>query len=180
MSDLIYKLDKTSQDIDNLLSEHKNLVYHMLTCMQQLDNPDAESAAWEGLWNAINTYDVFSAVQFSTYACKVIRNAINDELRKCYIKRNLLDNSIELCSYPEPSVVVDFDADEAVRTIYKLFDEYVVQKVGINKNILLAWYSSNFESNPTNLATICHCSTSYVCRVQGAFRAYIITKLKEH
>ena len=87
MADLIYKADKTAADIDTLLAQHKNLLYHMLTVMGRLNNPDAESAAWEGLWKAIVTFNVNSGNKFSTYACAVIRNAVNDAMRKSKIGR---------------------------------------------------------------------------------------------
>ena len=47
MSELIYKLNKTAADVDELLLQHKNLVYYRLAQMNQLTNQYAESAAWE-------------------------------------------------------------------------------------------------------------------------------------
>ena len=82
MSELIYKLNKTAADVDELLLQHKNLVYYRLAQMNQLANQDAESAAWEALWDSIMTFDVFGSTAFSTYACRCITNAINTVLRK--------------------------------------------------------------------------------------------------
>ena len=51
---------KTKEDIEQLLYENKNLVYYMLTKTGQLLNQDAESAAWEGLWDAVNLFDIYA------------------------------------------------------------------------------------------------------------------------
>ena len=92
MSELIYKLNKTAADVDELLLQHKNLVYYRLAQMNQLTNQDAESAAWEALWDSIMTFDVFGSVAFSTYACRCITNAINTVLRKQqHDKRNIVE-----------------------------------------------------------------------------------------
>lgn len=177
--DLLYKIDKTKEDIESLLAEHKRLVYSMLSKMNQLSNQDAESAAWEALWDAIATFDVFSESKFSSYACKVIQNAINGELRNYYRKKQLVHVLTEEPTCYISIGVAELDSLYTCDAIYKLFDEYIVDKQGMVKNILLAWYSSDFESNPSNIAKICQCAPTNVSRVQATFRAYVTRRLKE-
>lgn len=178
--DLLYSINKTKDDVNSLLALHKRLVYHMLKETNQLNNQDAESAAWQGLWDAIVTFDVFSKTEFSSYACVVIKNAINGELRKHYQKKQpvhilLEDVSCYIIKDVDTGVELAYNCD----VIYTLFDAYIVDKTGIVKNILLAWYSSDFESTPTNIAKICNCAPTNVSRVQATFRAYITRRLGE-
>lgn len=173
--ELLRKLDKTPEDINHLLAQHKRLAYHVLTTMGLLDNQDAESAAWEGLWDAINTFDVFSKNEFSTYAYKVIRNAILNELRKDTATKNIQCISVDFMAYPNQTAAA---ADTDVQYIYDIFNDYITTRSGVTKNVLLIWYSTGFDNNATNIANVCACSTSYVCRVQSAFRAYLATRLR--
>lgn len=177
MSDLLYKLDKSKEDIDELLIEHKGLVYFILSKLRQLDNPDAESAAWEALWDAINTFSVYSDTSFSTYACTVIRNAVFDVLRKQKTAANDEEELIERCKQVCFSVQ---DTDTELFTIVdKCFKDYIETKKGVSRDILLFWYGSLFSSSVSNIAVACNCAASYVCRVQDSFRAYLSGKLKQ-
>lgn len=179
MPELIYKLNKTPEDVDALLVQHKNLVYYMLTSMHQLSNQDAESAAWEALWDAIGTFDVYAKNTFSTYACTLIRNGINNVLRKqqleythhCAVMQISKQNSLIYNQEPDDAELVAF--------VDREFKKFIGMKHGIAKNVLLAWYSTRFAANVTNIAIMCKCSPSYVTRVQSDFRAYISGKLKE-
>ena len=178
MEELLYKVDKTKEDIDQLLDIHKNLVYFVLGKMKQLYNPDAESAAWEALWYAIVTFDIFSSTAFSTYAYVVIRNAVNNELRKYYYKKQPkhIYTDEPLCQI---DLTPDADLSYTCSHILLLFDEYILDKHGQVKDILLAWYTSDFEGTPTNIAKICGCAPTNVSRVQATFRAFITRRLKE-
>lgn len=146
--------------------------------MHQLNNSDAESAAWEAMWDAINTFDIYAENEFSTYACCVIRNAINNELRKQQIHKNntcILDDltlasSIFLCD--------DICNAETTQRVMKVFNDYVATKKCIVRNILLTWQSSNFEATATCIGNICNTSASYVSRVQCAFRAHLQYQLR--
>jgi len=179
MSDLIYDINKSASVIDELLLQHKNLVYYMLRISGQLNNPDAESAAWEALWDAINTFDVFSKNTFSTYACVIIRNAINSVLRKQQIEHKRQTAIIEYTENNRLLYSINAEDTELISTIDTLFDQYVNTKAGITKNILLVWYSSQFNTSVTNIAIACSCTPSYVSRVQCSFRAFISGKLKD-
>lgn len=61
-----------------------------------LDDQDAESFAYEALYNAILTFDESKGNTFSTYAVCVISNALRGHLRRLHKKRQL-----EVISYYE-------------------------------------------------------------------------------
>ena len=181
MSELIYKLNKTAADIDELLLQHKNLVYYRLAQMNQLTNQDAESAAWEALWDSINRFDVFSKVAFSSFAVKCIRNRVNDVLRKRKLK---LENETDFTDYFEAAdrgtlIPVQIEAVDELIRVQAILDEYISIKTGVTKNILLVWKAANFEMSAQMIAKICNTSSTTVGKVLVAFRAYLATKLRD-
>ena len=181
MEDILYKLDKTPDDISKLLERHKGLVYRMLTDYGQLQNPDAESAAWEGLWDAINLFDVFSTNAFSTFACHTIKNRIGDVLRKQNsAHKKQLQYMYE--TQPDPMVIeagyFNIEDEQFLAKFKQDFELYISRKSGVTKAILMAWYSMGFSTTATNIAAACNCSSSFVSRVQCDFRAYLSGKIK--
>ena len=174
MSELIYKLNKTEKDIDALLLQHKNLVYFMLSSSGQLYNPDCESA----LWDAICTFDVFSKTQFSTYACTLIRNAVNNELRKQAIYQKRECAMFEYSAQSNLCATVDTEDAEVINRIEEAFSEYLNGTSGIVRNVLLVWNASGYEATCRDIASMCATSPSYVSRIQGGFRAYLQRKIK--
>lgn len=178
MSELIYKLNKTEKDIDALLLQHKNLVYFMLSSSGQLYNPDCESAAWEALWDAICTFDVFSKTQFSTYACTLIRNAVNNELRKQAIYQKRECAMFEYGEQSNLCATVDTEDVDIVNRIEEAFSEYLKSTSGIVRNVLLVWNASGYEATCRDIASMCATSPSYVSRIQSGFRAYLQRKIK--
>lgn len=173
--DVLYKLEKTREDVEELLQRHKNLVYFMLTKTGQLRNQDAESAAWEALWDAINTFDVFSTTAFSTYAHKLIRNAIYTVVRD----QKKLPTEIELDEAYTQYDATPEEVEENRNIVQEAFNTYVASKHGATRDVLLLWNASSFEASQKALAGRCKCSPSYVSRVQQGFRAYLSGKLKE-
>lgn len=178
MSDLIYKLNKTSADIEELLLQHKNLVYFMLSQQGQLMNQDCESAAWEALWDAVCTFDVYSKTQFSTYACTLIRNAINNELRKQSVQNMQETLMFDFSDYNTLMTTVDLYDYTVATGIEEVFNEYLRSTSGLPRNVLLLWNASSYEASGKDIAKACGCSPSYVSRVQRDFRAYLQHKLK--
>ena len=71
--DILYKPIKTKDEINQLIRENQGLVYYMLTQLGQLDNPDAEEAAWDALWDAVVKFDIFSTYQFSLLHVGVLK-----------------------------------------------------------------------------------------------------------
>lgn len=179
MDDVLYKRDKTKADIDVLLEQHKNLIYYMLKNMGQLQSQNAESAAWEALWDAAMTFDVYSNTAFCTYACTLIKNAINNELRKQMALKNAQCISVDALEIAERYGVNDEVCTvDSVARIYKLFDEYLMHTSGVSRAVLMYWRSSGFDIPVSTIAAACNTSTSYVSRVQCGFRAFLSGKLK--
>lgn len=173
----LYKLKKTRDDVDFLLSHHRRLVYRVLTDMNLLDNQEAESNAWQGLWDAIETFDVFATNAFSSYAYVVISNKIKNGLRKAKAVKTIQTIATEYSEHCAQHACVHCSTDDEIHRIYRIFDEYVASKTGVNKNVLLAWYGTSFEGTTVSIADICGCSASYVSRVQTSFRAYVSSML---
>lgn len=181
MPDLIYKLEKSRDDIERLLEEHRNLVYYCLSQCALLDNADCESAAWEALWDAICTFSVYEQTLFSTYACTCIMRAINGASRKqdAYNKRH-----IELPKdAPEPVTSMAFidesiDSLKVLDIIQDVFEEHLASTRGVSKDVLLFWRSKNFDESKTEIAKACGTSVSYVSRVMTAFKARLSGRLK--
>lgn len=183
MQDLLYKLDKTTEDVNELLKQNKNLVYDMLSKYGQLHNSEAESAAWEGLWDAINTFDVFATTAFSTYACTLIKHRIGDVLRKQNAHCRHYTQYFADMDDARNTVITDIsyttlEDRQFINKFQELFELYISRKSGVTKSILAVWYSTGFNSSVTNLSAACGCSASFVCRVQCDFRAYLSSKLK--
>lgn len=145
--------------------------------MNLLGNQDAESNAWQGLWDAVETFDVFAKNAFSSYAYVVIANEVKNGLRKTKAVNavHTIPTSFEDHCTQYTAAVCSADGD--IQRIYDTFDSYVATKSGVIKNVLLAWYGTSFEGTTVSIASICGCSASYVSRVQTSFRAYVSSKL---
>ena len=183
---LLYKLRKTPDDVNELIRAHKNLVYYMLTRLGCIDNSACESAAFQGLWDAIETFDVFSNVNFSTYACCCIRNAINDCRRKIKhlnVHEEAVDFTLTTFSYnlPEYDCTRHAESVEAVQQIMLIAQEYIenMKQDSIACRVMKAWYAYRFEISETELAKLCKTSPTNVGRTQAMFRAHLSNKLKD-
>lgn len=173
MTELLYKPNKTPEDINTLIGQHKNLIYYVLGGAGQLYNQDCESAAWNALWDAVCTFDVYGHTAFSTYAVTLIRNAINGELRKEAARRRHEATLDEFSDTSEPVVTEELNRIEAI------FAEFIAKCFGLKKNVMLVWQASGYEAKGTTIASICSCAPSYVSRVQQDFRAFVSVKMKE-
>ena len=178
MLDLLYKRDKTRQDVEELLLQHKNLVYYRLTQTGQLRNQDAESAAWEALWDAIETFSVYETTAFSTYACRCINNAINTVLRAQQLEHNKIE-CVELDASNILFTEDTYGSAETMRVVDEVFDWHMHNSTPLAKDILQLWRAGGFSESASNIARACKTSASYVTRVQCAFRARLSGRLKD-
>ena len=184
-NELLYKLKKTDDDINQLLQAHKNLVHYVLARLGCLNNHDYESAAFQGLWNAVQTFDIFGSTAFSTYAYSCIRNAINDVRRKDMRRNNteqIVDFTVTTTDYVFPvyDCAVNVEDEEAAERILTLTQEYIsgMRQDTIACRIIKAWYAYRFDISETNLAKLCNTSSTNVSRAQAMFRAWLSGKLK--
>lgn len=180
---LLYKPNKTREDVDLLILEHKNLIYYMLGRCGVYNNPDCESAAFEGLWTAIETFDIFGESAFSTYACTCIKNAINGVRRKEKTRNEhevLLDFTDPLV-LPMATSAVNVEDITAVERIYEITREYLARlpKTGNAIKVIQTWYAYQFSITTKDIAALCKTSSANVSRIQDTFRAYLRRKLGE-
>lgn len=182
--DILYKPIKTKDEINHLIRENQGLVYYMLTQLGQLDNPDAEEAAWDALWDAVVKFDIFSSYQFSTFACRCIKNRIGDVLRQQQRRRkhesslsDILEDVIQDATLPDKldSII----AEEKLKRVLKIFDEYISSKHGLARNILLVWQASNFEASVGVVARVVSTTPANVSKTLLSFRAYLDTYLRD-
>lgn len=179
---LIYKLNKSDADVNQIMIDNKNLIYFVLTRLGCLNNQEYESAAYEGLWNAIQTFDVFGKLAFSTYAYTCMRNRINDMRRKDKIKSEheaCVDFTLIEFDMPICDCCLDIESVEAVDKIRAYTEEYINNmRDGNPKNVIKVWYASNFTMSEKNIAEICKTHPTNVSRVKATFRAYLQGKLR--
>lgn len=173
MTELLYKPDKTPENINDLIGAHKNLIYYVLSGCGQLHNQDCESAAWGALWDAVCTFDIYGHGAFSTYACTLIRNAVNSVLRKESTRHKYE------AAYAELNDGYCTDLYEETNRVDKIFADFIATCCGLRKNIMLVWQASEYTAKGTTIADICNCTPSYVSRVQQDFRAFVSVRIKE-
>lgn len=180
MDDLIYKLNKTRDDVNDIITKNKNLVYYMLGLMRCIGDDDCESAAFEGLWDAVETFDVYSKVAFASYACVLIRNRVNGVFRR----RNALSRSkyvsVELNEDIDLFYTDEVPTVDTLIQIDKHIEKYLSKRKGNThvRAIIMMWRNADFDITATEIGKALNVSTSYVCRVQCAFRAYLGEVLK--
>ena len=180
---LLYKPNKTREDVDALLLEHKNLIYFMLGRCGAYGDQDCESAAFEGLWNAIETFNIFDNTAFSTYACTCIRNAINNVRRKqkaCH-EHEILFDFTDPSALPSIVSSVDVEDMSTVERIHAATKEYIDKqpKQSNSAKVIQTWYSYQFSIATKDIAKLCNTSSANVSRIQDTFRAYLRRKLGE-
>lgn len=102
-------------DINDKIAENTGLVYRQLHSFQLLYDQDAESYAYEALYNAVITYDGKTGTAFSTYAVCCINNALRKHLRTLNKKRQL-----DIVSYDAP-ITADEDSPAMIEVIPQLY-----------------------------------------------------------
>ena len=82
------------EDINKVIADNIGLVYTGLKKFYLLNDPDAESFAYEALWRAAQTYKTDEGTVFSTYAMVCILNALG-----CHVRRLNKKNKLSVISY---------------------------------------------------------------------------------
>lgn len=169
--ELLYKRDKTPEDVEKLVYVHKNLVYYCLSQTGQLNNQDAESAAFEALWDSVNLFDVYSTTAFSTFACTVIKNRILTVLRdskklrttEVPLKDTMLSTH-DTCEQPN---------NRNYNRLCRQIDNYINCQTDKINAILTYWRSKCYNVSAAKIAEQCNVSPSYVSRVQLSFKVAV-------
>ena len=176
-------------DINEQIAANTGLVYTQLHRFNMVDDPDAESKAFEALYKAVKTFDASKGFTFSTYAMCVIKNALRMHLRSTQKKRQL-----SVFSYDTPDPLVEGKSmldhiitDNDVETVLLqeeackiITDTFVKHKNALSEEhraIIDMWYS---KMTQTEIAKRVHLSQSYVSRIIAGFMYKLRKELEEY
>lgn len=185
----------SKEAIEQLIVLNKGLVY---TCMRELNlsnDPDAESAGFEALYNAILNYDSSkSKAKFSSYAYRAIFNRVNGvhRSRGTLINRNTYligctnDGDEYDNNYFDSVFRSDYDLGRNTATkdllnqVQAYLENYIdMMKPGLPKSIMYRWYYvHNCEVLLTELCEECECSHAYCRKVLKTFREHLTRAFK--
>jgi RNA polymerase sigma factor (sigma-70 family) len=181
-------------DINDIISDNLGLVYSQLKRFELLHDQDAESAAYEALYNAVKTYDSNSSTKFSTYAICVIANALRMILRSRRNKKQLSVvsyNETYDCDDDEKSFVDIMTDGESIEDImlraelrgeiYKaLKNVYHELNEGTVKKVFVMWYKSDFKILQRDMAAALGVSQPSVNRALGIIKYKIRQELEDY
>lgn len=180
-------------DINDQIAENLGLVYQQLRRFKLLDDPDAESFAYEALYKAVLTYDESTGYAFSTYAVCIIANALRKHLRTLNKKRQL-----HVISYEEPldrhtdeghlvDVLVHAEDTESQimrnelhEVSMEAFDEILETLSDRHRLIITKWYESEFKLTQTEIAKALGISQATVSKALSAFKHKLKVRLEEY
>lgn len=179
-------------DINEKIARNKGLIYKQLHSFQLTYDQDAESTAYEALYNAILTFDEKAGTAFSTYATCVINNALRHHLRSLNKKRQL-----DVISYYTPLSPDDEDSaclvdvlvhpDDAESTlidkesrviINKAFsEEYTLLSEKHKKVVYLFFIAGDMKQQ--DIAKASGVTQATVSKIISAFRHRLKIRLEE-
>lgn len=168
-------------------------MYQQLSRFRLLNDQDAESFAYEALYNAILTFDEAKDNTFCTYAICVISNALRGHLRRKYKKRQLETVSYyEAISADEESVylldtlkqiedtestVLSNELNEVIRTAYNETLKGLSDK---HRQIVVMHYDEEPRKTQQEISKILGISQATVSNVLAGFKYKIKVKLEEY
>lgn len=181
-------------DMNVLIAKHKGLVYKQLHKFSLVHDPEAESIAYEALYNALQNYDSEKGNAISTVATVYIYNALGSYVRTLNKQRQ-----IQTISYHN---IVHTDNDEEHEFVdiipvgIDIEQEYIKKEVGRialatfdeqydkltndkHKTILSLWRDSEFSMTTTEIASQVKVSQSYVSQVINNFKFTLRKKLED-
>lgn len=177
--------------MNTLIQTHLGLVYSQLRKFNLKQDNEAESIAYEALYNAIQNFDASKGNAISTVATVYIYNALGSYVRTLNKQRQ-----IQTISYNN---IVDEDGNEYVDTIAtetSIERDYIAKEVGkialaeftkqydkltneTHQAILKIWYESEFTAKTTDIAEQIGVSQSYVSQVINNFKYNLKKKLED-
>lgn len=183
------------EDINMLIQNHLGLVYNQLHRYKLSEDPEAQSIAYEALYNAVLNYDASKGTKLSTLATVYIYNALGSYVRALKSKRqiqtisynNLIeeDGSNEKHEYLERlSTDEDIEADYINREIGKyamsMFDTLYAKLTNEKHQVILRkWKESEFTAQTKDIAKEVGVSQSYVSQVINNFKFNLRKKLED-
>lgn len=177
-----------------LIEKHSGLVYSQLHKFNLIRDHDAESIAYEALYNALKNYDESKGTAISTVATVYIYNALGSYVRSLNKQRQLT-----IVSYNNFLLAEDPDNHEYLET---LADDYDMEKEVVDKDvhritmqafneaysnltndkhkaILSIWRDSEFTAQTTDIAKQVGVSQSYVSQTINNFKYTLKKRLED-
>lgn len=181
-------------DINELIAKHKGLVYKQLHKFCLVQDPEAESIAYEALYNALQNYDSSRGTAVSTVATVYIYNALGSYVRTLNKQRQIQTISYNNIAYTDgdeeheyvdtlalnTDVEQEYIRKESGQTAIKVFsEEYAKLTNEKHKQILYLWRASDFEATTKEIAVSIGVSQSYVSQVINNFKFKLRKRLEE-
>ena len=182
------------QGIDKIILDNKGLVYKQLNKFNLVNDPDAESIAYEALYNAILNYDATKGTKLSTVATVYIYNALGSYTRTLNRKRQLEVISYNNIAYSddngdhefcemiqtETSIEAEYVHNElcrlAMKAFYEVYERLTNDK---HKEIIRHWQESEFKAQTVEVAKLANVSQSYASQVINNFKHRLKKKLED-
>lgn len=182
------------QEIDRLIDKHKGLVYHQLHKFRLINDQEAESIAYEALYNAIKNYDSSKGTAISTVATVYIYNALGSYVRTLNKQRQLTVvsyNNFTCFDDSEGHEYLDTLADKTnlekdyidkemrqitIEAFEEMYNKLTNEK---HKAILRIWRESEFIAPTTDIAKQVNVSQSYVSQIINNFKFSLKKKLED-
>lgn len=181
------------QEIDCLIQKHIGLIIDILKQYSLVNDPDAESIAYEALWRALVDYNPDLGYKPSTLITVYVKRALGGYLRTLHRQRQLEVISYNNIAYTDDNVSHEFlellTSDETAETVVlkditnkKVREVYLTQVnklCGKKKAIIKVWEQSGFTCTNKVIAAATQVSQPYVNQVVAMFKQMLRDKLKE-
>lgn len=177
-----------------LIRTHSGLVYNQLHKFFLIDDPEAESIAYEALYNAIKNFDASKGNKLSTVASVYIYNALGSYVRTLNAKRQIQTISYNSIAYSDDNEDHEFvellSSGETIEEAYirkelgkyaieafnKLYDTLANDK---HKAILKAWKDSDFTAQTKEIGKLVGVSQSYASQIINNFKFKLRKELED-
>lgn len=182
------------EDLNMLIQTHSGLVYSQLHKFNLIHDQDAESIAYEALYNALSNFDESKGTKISTVATVYIYNALGSYIRTLNKKRVIPVISYNNVAYEDDSIEHEFvdmlSTGESVEDAYlhtelcrlarDTFNElYDTLTNDVHKTILKLWDESDFTMTTVEISKQVNVSQSYVSQVINNFKFRMKKKLED-
>lgn len=181
-------------DLNALIRAHSGLVYSQLHKFYLINDPEAESIAFEALLNALRNFDESKNTKLSTVATVYIYNALGSYVRKLNKQRVIETISYNNIAYADDSEEHEFvdmlSTGEDIESNYVRSELYAHTRRAFNelydtltndkhKAILALWNESDFTATTVEISKQVGVSQSYVSQVINGFKAKLKKKLED-
>jgi hypothetical protein len=165
-------------NINEIIRLNEGLVHKQLNKFGMCNDTEAISLAYEALYSAAITFNVYKGYAFSTYATVCIYNRLGSYLR--HIKTLPTVVSYDYLERPGSSEDrYPYTEYLSVVSIYKVIIEEIVKvNQPMQRLILDIWCDSKFVAKHKAIANEVGCSVPYVSKVLNAFRCKLNNKLE--